>query len=1250
MMEKTGKSSEFSAAYKLKSGSSLKKKDARLHRRSIEWKSLRGEEVDKRRNLKNLSPLQEIKENQHLCSMYKDKTPTKPNKGGKPNDMREKLKRWREEKALKKKMDAQEKAKKKPFIIKHAVPTEKINPSAVKREVADPSKSKSNTMPLQPKPQNKETRANKSATVSKKQSSSIMQKESSAKKSIGKPVTERVTRSTNSRSAIQNGGKQLKDKAGSCKKSATKKGKASTVDLRKVSTARGMSFAPDEFAFTAPNNLASFVFKPLSPASCENFLFSNNPDETAAFVATDAGRCSTPKKERAGSKMTSSDEEKTGKKSQDKKNDESRAETSIEMTKTRRQTRSQTKSISSRNDSLSIMDISENESRSRTRKSSNLRMSSSSPSKQTSSKTPSRSRKSLRSGSIASVEEGSRKRSSSRELPSRSRSRKRSRSQEDRGTEKRRKSRRSVSINTRGNVQVDLMTSPEQQPKSPESTENIMETDNIENTVEEEEKSVVPNEPHDPADDEMDSNRSVKLSNHSLTVEVTEKHSPGSSLKARTSIGTKDGLENIKKVPSPSVEKTEALNNRPAKNRKTTRRSLNPIPKMSDDTKELAAEEEENLEVFEEEPSSTPKRKSRRSIRLRPDFAEIPESFASGDKENAKPSRPTRRSVAVVDGFKLPSESLSAKRSKPKQRRHTLHIAKSPEEWVEILKSSPMVEMSRRTPKQKSPVSRLPALDLELDLDDLNLPPKEDIQSDLDISKVIMANLSAEEADLCPDKAAVEPMEVNSSDQGVEQVDPAQTQDQCPASTSSGEQLDQEHDVNYFRNLLISETDRFNVMCKKWETINTPELTEEVQGQIRTVIGQAQLIISQRFKQFSGLVDDCEFKLGEKETTCTDLQGFWDMIYFQVEDVDKKFEDLQKQREAGWVKKSPEPVKKVVKKKNVNKPVLKKPVKSKFAAFKASLKSSAAPAQTIEHDWGLFKVTSPLRKPSYHCEAGSPKPKPAESPMPLQPRPDLSQPEEENQSQPVSGVQQNPPTIAVEDVSVVRTPKRQSYLPIIPSPLLQDCTPQPRFTRSLLKHTPLNATEDKIETPRPRRQSLRRSINLKRKSVSFMEEPEKPESPANESFSKYLQPSQCIPEETNSPVSIMDSYFSEAASKSPVLSSGGKSAKSTLKSDRRRSARRSVSFCSPLPEKDKSSSLRQPPTPHRSLVEEPDSDSDNQSDNETKFATLNVAFTPITRSTRSRPSLLYTPPDLGSPSQKSSAADVAIGTLISFSP
>ena len=55
-----------------------------------------------------------------------------------------------------------------------------------------------------------------------------------------------------------------------------------------------------------------------------------------------------------------------------------------------------------------------------------------------------------------------------------------------------------------------------------------------------------------------------------------------------------------------------------------------------------------------------------------------------------------------------------------------------------------------------------------------------------------------------------------------------------------------------------------------------------LQGKIRCVVGQARLVMAERFVQFSGLVDNCEFKQGEKETTCTDLRGFWEMIYFQV--------------------------------------------------------------------------------------------------------------------------------------------------------------------------------------------------------------------------------------------------------------------------------------------------------------------------------------------------------------------------------
>lgn len=51
---------------------------------------------------------------------------------------------------------------------------------------------------------------------------------------------------------------------------------------------------------------------------------------------------------------------------------------------------------------------------------------------------------------------------------------------------------------------------------------------------------------------------------------------------------------------------------------------------------------------------------------------------------------------------------------------------------------------------------------------------------------------------------------------------------------------------------------------------------------MRTAVGQARLLMKERFKQFSGLVEDCELGRGEKITTCTDLQGFWDMVYYQV--------------------------------------------------------------------------------------------------------------------------------------------------------------------------------------------------------------------------------------------------------------------------------------------------------------------------------------------------------------------------------
>ena len=71
-------------------------------------------------------------------------------------------------------------------------------------------------------------------------------------------------------------------------------------------------------------------------------------------------------------------------------------------------------------------------------------------------------------------------------------------------------------------------------------------------------------------------------------------------------------------------------------------------------------------------------------------------------------------------------------------------------------------------------------------------------------------------------------------------------------------------------------------------------------GQIRSTIGLAELLMAERFKQFSSLIDDCAQGRGEKVTTCVDLQGFWEMIYMEVEKMDYKFQTLSKIQNNRW--------------------------------------------------------------------------------------------------------------------------------------------------------------------------------------------------------------------------------------------------------------------------------------------------------------------------------------------------------------
>ncbi|XP_036377994.1 disks large-associated protein 5 [Megalops cyprinoides] len=209
-----------------------------------------------------------------------------------------------------------------------------------------------------------------------------------------------------------------------------------------------------------------------------------------------------------------------------------------------------------------------------------------------------------------------------------------------------------------------------------------------------------------------------------------------------------------------------------------------------------------------------------------------------------------------------------------------------------------------------------------------------------------------------------------------------------------------QHDVPYFRSVLVSETDRLNGLCEQWE-VRTEDLSipEESRDRMRTAVGQARLLMKERFSQFEGLVDDCDLGRGEKVTTCTDLQGFWDMVYYQVDDVIRKFDALKEAETRGWQeeRKPPPRPKKAVKlpptaaagKTGAGGGASAAAAKSRLAAVKAAMKAkqaaeaakaaqgpagaatdpegppqaNATATETVVFHGGFFQVESPAKAP-----------------------------------------------------------------------------------------------------------------------------------------------------------------------------------------------------------------------------------------------------------------------------------------------
>uniref|UniRef100_A0A3B3TIL8 Discs, large (Drosophila) homolog-associated protein 3 n=1 Tax=Poecilia latipinna TaxID=48699 RepID=A0A3B3TIL8_9TELE len=108
-------------------------------------------------------------------------------------------------------------------------------------------------------------------------------------------------------------------------------------------------------------------------------------------------------------------------------------------------------------------------------------------------------------------------------------------------------------------------------------------------------------------------------------------------------------------------------------------------------------------------------------------------------------------------------------------------------------------------------------------------------------------------------------------------------------------------DGEFFLRLLQTEVERMEGWCQNMEReAEENELPEDLEL-IRSAVGSAQMLMSQKVQQFFRL---CQQSIQDPsaypQPTSQDLASFWDLLQLNIEDVRVRFQDLQKLKDSGW--------------------------------------------------------------------------------------------------------------------------------------------------------------------------------------------------------------------------------------------------------------------------------------------------------------------------------------------------------------
>ncbi|XP_065093895.1 uncharacterized protein mars [Ochlerotatus camptorhynchus] len=152
--------------------------------------------------------------------------------------------------------------------------------------------------------------------------------------------------------------------------------------------------------------------------------------------------------------------------------------------------------------------------------------------------------------------------------------------------------------------------------------------------------------------------------------------------------------------------------------------------------------------------------------------------------------------------------------------------------------------------------------------------------------------------------------------------------------------------VVFYYNLVDKELKRLQELCDLYKgDLENEEINENGKGLIIAAQGQTNILINKKLSKFKELVGHYERNWSDQKIRTDDLDGFWLMVSLDLENLDRRFEELRQLKENNWQEIVEQPKAKKIKNGGGIKKREKKPIKTKGSGLADLIKKAREEAK-----------------------------------------------------------------------------------------------------------------------------------------------------------------------------------------------------------------------------------------------------------------------------------------------------------------